>query len=61
MSTTTERIALALTREEAADRLGISLQTFKRHVQPRLRTVRVGRRVLVPADALQQFVSGDPQ
>lgn len=59
MSVTAEpNSALAVSREDAADRLGVSLQTFKRHVQPQLRTIRAGRRVLVPLSSLQSFVAG---
>lgn len=57
MSATAERAALS--REEAAERLGVSLNTFERHVLPRLRTVRVGRRVLVPVAALERFLAGE--
>jgi hypothetical protein len=59
MSAVTERPALAISREEAAEMLGISLDSFERHVQPDLRTVRVGRRVLVPVVSLEAFLSGD--
>jgi excisionase family DNA binding protein len=59
MSTTAERTALAISREEAADQLSISLNSFERHVQPHLRTVRVGRRVLVPIASLEAFLSGE--
>ena len=62
MSVTVERDnALVISREEAAEYLGVSLQTFKRHVQPHIRTVSVGRRVLVPVASLQQFVAGDSE
>jgi excisionase family DNA binding protein len=59
MSATTERhVALALSRDEAAQQIGVSLDTFERHVQPHLRTVKVGRRVLVPCAELQNFLRG---
>jgi hypothetical protein len=34
---------LLLTRQEAAEALGMSLSHFQRHVQPFLKCVRVGR------------------
>jgi excisionase family DNA binding protein len=34
---------LALTREEAATSVGMSLDSFERHVQPTIRMVRLGR------------------
>ena len=39
---------VALTREEAAAALGMSLDSFERHVQPTIRLVRRGRMRLVP-------------
>jgi len=47
---------LALTREEAAAALGMSLDSFERHVQPALRIVRLGRMRLVPVDELRRWV-----
>jgi excisionase family DNA binding protein len=60
MSVTAERVdALAISREEAAERLGVSLDSFERHVQPQIRTVRVGRRILIPVAAVEAFVEGE--
>lgn len=53
-STPTQK--LALTRKEAAERLSMSIDTFKVYVQPNLRTVRVGRRVLVPTSELTRWL-----
>lgn len=47
-----------LTRQEAADSLGISLDSFEVHCQPDLRVVRIGRRVLVPTKELDAWVEG---
>jgi hypothetical protein len=59
MSATADRpAALAISREEAADRLGVSLDSFERHIQPQLHTVRAGRRILVPVRALEAFLTG---
>jgi len=37
---------VTLTREEAADSLGMSLDSFERYVQPDIRVIRLGRMVL---------------
>jgi hypothetical protein len=56
MSATAERTpVLAISRSEAADRLGLSLDSFERHVQPRLHPIRVGCRVLVRWPSLEAF------
>ena len=47
---------LALTREEAAASLGMSLDSFERHVQPTLRMVRLGRMRLVPVTELERWL-----
>ena len=39
---------MALTKAEAADTLGVSVDFFERHVMPELRIVRRGRRRLIP-------------
>lgn len=48
---------LALRRDEAAASLGMSLDSFERHVQPHIRMLRRGARLrLVPVSELQQFL-----
>ena len=47
---------MALSIEEAAATLSLSRDTFERHVVPRLRVVRVGRRLLVPVRELEQWL-----
>jgi excisionase family DNA binding protein len=47
---------LALTREEAAAALGMSLDSFERHVQPTMRLVRLGRMRLVPIRELERWL-----
>jgi hypothetical protein len=47
---------LALTREEAAAALGMSLDSFERHVQPTVRLLRLGRMRLVPVAELQRWL-----
>jgi len=46
---------VTLSREEAASALGMSLDSFERHVQPDLRMVRRGRLRLVPVSELQRW------
>jgi hypothetical protein len=47
---------LALSREEAAAALGMSLDSFERHVQPTMRLVRLGRMRLVPVRELERWL-----
>jgi hypothetical protein len=47
---------LALTREEAASALGMSLDSFERHVQPTIRLVRLGRIRLVPVREIDRWL-----
>jgi excisionase family DNA binding protein len=46
---------IALTREEAAAALGVSLSHFERHVQPHLRLVYTGSARLVPVRELEAW------
>lgn len=50
---------LGLTREEAAAALGMSLDSFERHVQPTLRMVRRGRMRVVPVVELQRWLEAN--
>ena len=50
----TERIAY--TRQEAAAVVGVGVTTFEERIQPELRVVRVGRKVLIPAAELRRWV-----
>jgi len=47
---------LALTVEEAAAAIGMSRDSFDRHVRDELRLVRRGRLVLVPVRELERWV-----
>ena len=47
---------LALTREEAAAAIGMSVDSFERHVQPTLRLVRLGRMRLVPVSEIERWL-----
>jgi hypothetical protein len=46
---------ITLTRTEAAEALGMSLDSFERHVQPEVRLIRRGRMRLVPVAELEQW------
>jgi hypothetical protein len=52
---------LALTREEAAAAIGMSLDSFERHVQPTLRLVRLGRMRLVPIRELDRWLEDNAE
>lgn len=47
---------LALTKPEAAEALGVSVDTLERHVLRDLRVVRRGRVVLVPVRELEAWL-----
>ena len=46
---------VALSRDEAAASLGISVDSFERYVQPELRLIRRGRLRLVPISELRRW------
>ena len=48
---------VALSREEAAASLGISIDSFERHVQPDVRLIRRGRLRLVPLCELERWAA----
>lgn len=48
---------MALTKAEAAEALGISVDHLERHVLPDLRVVRSGRLRLVPVAELERWVA----
>ena len=47
---------LGLTPQEAADCLGVSRDSFDRHVAPELRLVRKGRLVIVPVKSIERWL-----
>jgi excisionase family DNA binding protein len=51
-----EVVRLALTRREAAEALGISLDSFERHVQPEVKVVRRGSLRLIPVSDLERWL-----
>jgi hypothetical protein len=49
-------VRIALTREEAAEALGMGcVDSFERYVQPHVRMIRRGRMRLVPVKELQRW------
>jgi hypothetical protein len=46
---------VTLTRPEAAAALGMSVDSFERHVQPDLKLIRRGKLRLVPVTELQRW------
>jgi hypothetical protein len=47
---------LAVTRAEAARALGVSINSFERHVQPELRIVRRGKLRLIPVREMERWL-----
>jgi hypothetical protein len=48
---------VTLTKAEAAAALGISIDSFERHVQPELRVIRRGRMRLIPCGELERWAA----
>lgn len=48
--------ALALSVEQACASLGVSWDTWREHIEPEVKIVRLGRRKLVPVSALQAWL-----
>jgi excisionase family DNA binding protein len=53
---TAGRVRLALSKVEAADALGISVDFLEDHVMHELRVVRKGRRRLIPVKELERWM-----
>jgi excisionase family DNA binding protein len=51
-----EQRRLTLSVEEAAEALGVSRDTFERHVIAELHLVRIGRRLLIPTRELERWI-----
>jgi hypothetical protein len=47
---------LAMTRAEAAHALGVSINSFERHVQPELKIVRRGKLRLIPVREIERWL-----
>jgi hypothetical protein len=52
---------VALSRQEAALSLGMSLDSFERHVQPELRLIRRGKLRLVPVAELERWADDNAE
>jgi hypothetical protein len=52
---------VALSRQEAAMSLGMSLDSFERHVQPELRLIRRGKLRLVPLAELERWANDNAE
>lgn len=52
---------VALTRQEAALSLGVSLSFFAEHIQPDLKLVRIGSVRLVPLRELEKWIEQQAQ
>jgi excisionase family DNA binding protein len=48
-------VRVALSVDEAAAALGVSRDTFDRHVVSELRVLHIGRRVVVPVRELERY------
>ena len=51
-----EAVRLALTRREAAEALGISVDSFERYVQPAVKVVRWGQPAALPISDLERWL-----
>jgi excisionase family DNA binding protein len=47
---------LALSVEQACEALGVSWDTWRAHIEPDVRLVRLGRRKLIPVSELQAWL-----
>ena len=47
---------LALSKPEAAEALGVSVDALEEHVMPSLRVVKVGRRLVIPVRELERWL-----
>ncbi len=62
MSTSPSNVPrVALSRQEAAMSLGMSLDSFERHVQPELRLIRRGKLRLVPLAELERWANDNAE
>ncbi len=52
---------IALAKPEAAAALGMSVDSFERHVQPHLRCIRRGRLRLFPVSELERWADANAE
>jgi hypothetical protein len=50
---------LAVNKTEAAECLGMCVETFNAHVLPKLRVVRLGRECRVPVSELERWLASE--
>jgi hypothetical protein len=50
-----------MTRAEAATALGMSINSFERHVQPELRIVRRGKLRLIPLREIERWLDNNAE
>jgi hypothetical protein len=51
-----DAVRLALSKDEAAGALGVSIDFLEQHILPELRVVRRGRRRLIPVGELERWL-----
>ncbi|HEU0023734.1 MAG TPA: hypothetical protein VFQ12_03845 [Thermoleophilaceae bacterium] len=54
-------VPVAVTREDAARALGMSLDSFERFVQPEIKLIRKGRLRLVPVEELRKWAEANAE
>jgi hypothetical protein len=52
---------IAVTREKAAEMVGMSVDSFERYVQPEIRLIRKGKLRLVPVDELRRWCEANAE
>ena len=52
-----ETPALALSVAQACQALGVSWKTWRAHIEPEVRLVRIGRKKLVPVAELERWLA----
>lgn len=52
---------IAVTRETAAEMVGMSVDSFERHVQPEVRLIRRGKLRLVPVEELRRWCEANAE
>jgi hypothetical protein len=52
---------IAVTRETAAEMVGMSLDSFERYVQPEVKLIRKGKLRLVPVDELRRWAEANAE
>jgi excisionase family DNA binding protein len=53
--------ALALTVEQACAALSVSYETWRQHIEPGMRIVRIGRRKLIAVTEIQRWLDANSE